>query len=67
MVSCERSRRRPAGDGLHHGRFHFEIATVIEELAQRLQRSCALHKDFAAVEIGKQIDVALAVAQFDVR
>ncbi len=62
----ERARRRAAGDLLHHRRFHFKVAALVEELPQRAQHLGALHEDFAAVEVGEEVDVALAVANLDV-
>ena len=66
VMRLERPRRRAAGDRLHHRRLHFEIAARIEELANRLQHLRAFHEDFAALEIGKEIDIPLAVAQLDI-
>ena len=66
MVRLEGPRRRAAGDLLHHRRFDFEIAALVEELAQRLERFGALDEDLAAFEVGEEVDVALAVAQLDV-
>ncbi len=34
VMGDERARGGAAGDGLHHGRFHFDVAARIEEVAQ---------------------------------
>ena len=57
---------RAAGNLLHHRRFDFKVTALVKEAAQRLQRLGALDEDFAGVEIGEQVHIALAVAQFDV-
>src|ERR1700761_3591517 len=66
MVRRKRTRRRAAGDRLHHRRFYFEIVAIVEELANGLEDLGALDEDFASVEVGEEIDVALAVAELDV-
>ena len=66
MVGLEGARGCSAGDLLHHRRFHFEIAAVVEKLAQGLQRFRALYKNFAAFEVGEEVHIALAVAELDV-
>ena len=55
-----------AGDLLHHRRFDFEIAALVEEAAQRLEHPGALDEDVAAVEVGEQVHIALAIAQLDI-
>ncbi len=56
----------PPANRLHHRRFHFEIPALVKEPPQRLEHLGALHKDFAAVEVGEQVYVALAIAQLHV-
>ena len=65
-MGLEGARRCAAGDLLHHGRFDFEIAARVEELAHGLEHFGPLDEDFAGVEVGEEIDVALAIAEFDV-
>ena len=55
-----------AGDGLHHRGLDFDEAVRVESAAHRLHQLRALQKNFADFRIHDQIDVALAVAQFDV-
>ena len=66
MVGLEGPRRRAAGNLLHHRRFHFKIAALVKEPAQRLERLGALDEDFARFEVGEQVHIALAVAQLHV-
>ena len=66
MVGDERARHGAAGDGLHHRRLDFDEAVRIEGAAHRLHQLGALQKDFADFGIHHQVDIALAVAQFDV-
>ena len=65
-MGLEGPRRRAAGDLLHHRRFHFQIAALVKEVAQGLEHLGALDEDFAAFEVGEQVDIALAVAQLHV-
>ena len=62
----ERPGHGPTGDGLHHRRFDFDESVGIERAAHRLHQLAALQKDFAHFRIHHQVDVALAIAQFDV-
>ena len=57
---------RSAGDRLHHRRFDFDIAALIEESPQSPQHLGALYEDFARVEVREQIHIALPVAQLHV-
>ena len=66
VVRAERPRHRAAGDRLHHRRLDFEIAAGVEELAQRREHPAAHLKHFARFRIDDQIEVALAIADFDV-
>ena len=51
---------------LHHRRFHFEIAALVKEPPQRPQHLGPLYKDFARVEVCKQIHIALPITQLHV-
>ena len=66
VVGGEGTRCCAAGDGLHHRGFDFEIAAGVEVAADGFEDLGALDEDFAGVEVGEEIDVALAVAEFDV-
>ena len=66
VMGDERPRDGAAGDGLHHRRFDFDEAVRVEGAAHRLHQLRALQKDFAHLGIHHQVDIALAVAQFDV-
>ena len=57
----------PPGDGLHHRRFNFDETLRIHESPHRLHQLAALQKNFADLGVHHQVDVALPVAQFDVR
>src|ERR1700677_4887447 len=58
--------RFATGHLLHHRRFYFDVAALVEKLAQRLESLGTLDEDFSAVEVDEQVHVALAVAQFDI-
>ena len=66
MVGDERPRRGSPGDGLHHGSFHFHVAALVQESAQRLDQPAALDEDLAHFGIDDQVDIALAIAEFHV-
>ena len=67
VVGGEGPRHRAAGDGLHHRRFHFEIAALVEEAAHALEAPCArLTKTSRTSRVGEQIEIALAIAQLHV-
>src|SRR5207245_3578135 len=63
VVSDEWSCDRPAGDGLHHRGFDFDVTAGVEEAAHRLDDPRALHKYFAHLGIHGHVEVALAVTQ----
>ena len=62
----ERPRHRAAGDGLHHRRFHLEVAARVEKLAQRRQHPAAHLEHLARLGIDDEIEIALAIADLDV-
>ena len=49
------------------GRFHFDESLRVHEAPQRLHQLAALEKNFANLRIHHQIDIALPVAQLDIR
>ena len=55
-----------AGHGLQHRRLHLEIAARLQEAADERQDAAARVEDLAHLGIGDQVEVALAVAHFDV-
>ena len=57
---------RASGDGVHHRRFDFDEGIGVEEAAQGLHDLGALDEDFAHVGVHGEIDVAAAVAGFNV-
>ncbi len=66
VVRFKRTRRGPAGDGLHHGRFHFDITARIQKTPDRLHHFAAFDKNITHVLIHDQVHVALAIAQLHV-
>src|SRR5713226_3621809 len=52
---------------MHHRRFYFDVAPLIEKLSQLLNHSCAGRKYLARFFIGDEVEIALPVAQFHVR
>ena len=67
VVRLERPRRRAAGDRLHHRRLDFEKAAGVKKIADAAQDLAAGQKDRARFFVGNQVEIALAVAGFDVR
>jgi len=51
---------------MHHGSFYFYISSGIEEFAQLLNNASAGGEDLARAFIGNQIEIALAIPQFDI-
>ena len=66
MLRDEGTRRRAAGDGLHHGRLDFGEVEQLEETAHFTDDLAALEQDLAGVFADDHVDVALAVALLDV-
>ena len=66
VMGDKRAGHGPAGDGLHHGRFHFKEAAGVEENAHLADEPGALEENLANAIVGEQIEVALAETQLDV-
>ena len=66
MVRDERPRRGATGNRLHHRRLYFDEASGFEEVAQFADDLSASRKDLPHSLVDNQIQVALAVAEFDV-
>ena len=56
----------PPAIGLHHRRFHFQIIALVKEAPHRPQHFGPLHKYFARIEVGEQVDIPLPIAQLHV-
>ena len=56
--------RGAARDGLHHGRFHFHEAALLQKTAELADDQAALLEDFPRARSHDQIHIALAVARF---
>ena len=67
VMRPERTRHRAARNRLHHRRLDLEVAARIEELAQRREHLAAHLEHLARLGIHDQIQIALAVANLDVR
>ena len=67
VVRDERAGRGPAGNGLHHRRFHFEEPVFGEIGADARHDPAAGFKHGMDVRVGDQVHVALPVPGFDVR
>ena len=66
VMRDERPGDGAAGDGLHHGGFNFDVAARVEEGADGFHDLAALDEDVAHLRIHEEVDVALAVTEFDV-
>ena len=66
VMRDKRASHGAAGDGLHHRRFHFNKSARVQEAPQRLHQLAALEKDLAHIRIHYQVNIALAIAQFNV-
>ena len=66
VVGHERPRQRAAGDRLHHRRLDLEEPAVGQEVAHRRDDAAAHLEHAARVGVDDQIEVALAIADFDV-
>ena len=66
MVGLEGMGGRAAGDGLHHRRFHFDKAALLQETAGSLDDGDAFAEDFARSGIRNQIEVSLPVFRFGI-
>ena len=66
MVSDERASACTASDGLEYRRFHFRVASFVEELAHRLDDRGTLEEDILHAGIDEEVNVALTVTKFRV-
>ena len=66
VVGDERLRDGAARHWLHHRSFNFEESVLIQKLPHGLHQSAALEENFADFRIHRQIEVALAIAQFNI-
>ena len=66
VMRDERAGKCSAGDRLHHRRFDLEIPARVQERADRREGSAPDLEDPARIGVHDQIEVALAVAGFDV-
>ena len=66
MPGDERLCRRAAGDGLHRRRFHLDEAAFVHEVTNLADDRAAFVEHVLDVEVGDEVEVALAVAGFDV-
>ena len=66
VMRDKRPRHSSTGDGLHHRSLDFDESAGIERAPHRLHQLVPPQENFAHFRIHHQIDVALAVAQFDV-
>ena len=66
VMRLERPRHGPARKGLHHGRLDFEETFRVEEIPNSADRAAARLENFPHFRVDHQIEVALAVADFDV-
>ena len=66
VMRHERARERAAGDGLHHRRFDLEESAPDEELANRRDDPASHLEHASRVGIDDQVEIPLAVADFDV-
>ena len=66
VVGSKWARHGAASDGLHHRRFHFDVAASVEVSADGLNNAAALDENFAHLRIDEQIEIALAVAQLNI-
>ena len=65
-MRLERLRECPAGDRVQDRRFDFEILTIVEKPSQFTNNDAAFDKYVADFAIHDEIDVALAVTDFNV-
>ena len=63
----EGTRGGSAGDGVHHGSFDFDIAASVKKLAQFANNEGASLENLPGFLIGHEIEVALAIAQLNIR
>ena len=63
MVRGEGARGGSAGNLLHHGGFDFEVAAVVEKVADGAEDGCALDEDLADVAGSSGSEVGVSVAE----
>ncbi len=66
MMRFKRFRKSAARQGLHHGRFHFDETHRVEIAPHLSDQFCAGQKNFPDIRIYEQIQITLAVTQFDI-
>jgi hypothetical protein len=66
VMRDERTRRRPAIQRLHHGRFHFHEVVAFQLAAQRRDYAAARQEDLAHFRVRDQIQIALPVARLHI-
>ncbi len=66
VVGRKGSRARAAVERLQHGRFHLQEAPRIQAAPQATDDTAAQAEDLPAMLVAHQVEVALALAQFDV-
>src|SRR5947209_5090466 len=66
MVRYEWPCRRPAVEGLHHRRFHFQITSRVQLAAQRGNNLSSRNEDVAYFRVCDQIQITLPVARLNV-
>jgi hypothetical protein len=66
MIGDKRLGCSPAGNGLHHWRFDFNIATLVQEVANLPDNFAPLQKDFFHRGIADEIEIALPISDFRV-
>ena len=66
MPGDERLCRRAAGDGLHRRRLHLDEAAFVHEVTNLADDRAALVEHVLDVEVGDEVEVALAVTGLDV-
>ena len=64
MVGLERLGRRPARDGVHHGRFHLKEAPVDQEIPYQSDNLHPLTESIPDLGVNNKIYVALPVSCF---
>ena len=66
VMRAERPGHGAPGDRLHRRRLDFEVSAAVEKLPQRRERLAAHLEHLARLGIDDQIEIALAIADFDV-
>src|SRR5690606_36076328 len=66
VVRDEGTRVRPGDERVHHRRLHLEEIPLVEEASDEADEARALAEDLPDVEVGGQVEIALAVARLNV-